>query len=117
MEDLGFYAIALDGKGAPCRIFASNPGHLLFTGLPSPERAQRVTERLLSSRLNSGWGIRTLASGETRYNPMSYHNGSVWPHDTAICALGLSNYGDREGVVRLTAGLFEAAVQLEMRFA
>jgi glycogen debranching enzyme len=115
MEDLGFYAIALDGDGAPCRVCASNPGHLLFTGLPSPERARRVADHLLSPGFCSGWGIRTLATGQPRYNPMSYHNGSVWPHDTAICALGLAHYGDREGAVRLTAGLFEAAVQLDMR--
>jgi glycogen debranching enzyme len=115
MDDLGFYAIALDGEGAPCRVCASNPGHLLFTGLPSPERARRVAEHLLSPSFCSGWGVRTLAKGQPRYNPMSYHNGSVWPHDTAICALGLARYGEREGVVRLTAGMFEAAVQLDMR--
>jgi len=115
MDDLGFYAIALDGEGAPCRVCASNPGHLLFSGLPSPARARRVADQLLSPSFCSGWGVRTLATGQPRYNPMSYHNGSVWPHDTAICALGLARYGDREGVVRLTAGLFEAAVQLDMR--
>jgi glycogen debranching enzyme len=115
MEDLGFYAIALDGDGAPCRVRASNPGHLLFSGLPSPKRARRVIEQLLAPSLCSGWGIRTLGTGQARYNPMSYHNGSVWPHDTAICALGMSRYGEREGVVRLTAAMFEAASLLEMR--
>jgi glycogen debranching enzyme len=115
MEDQGFYGIALDGAGELCRVRASNPGHLLFTGLPSPERAARVAETLLSPAFASGWGVRTLATGQARYNPMSYHNGSVWPHDTALCAMGLSRYGEREGVARLTSGLFEAAVQMEMR--
>jgi len=115
MEDQGFYGIALDGDGALCRVRASNPGHLLFCGLPSPERARRVADQLLSPGFNSGWGVRTLATGQARYNPMSYHNGSVWPHDTAICAAGLSRYGERDGVVRLTACMFEAAAELEMR--
>jgi glycogen debranching enzyme len=75
----------------------------------------RVADQLLASPFNSGWGIRTLAAGETRFNPMSYHNGSVWPHDTALCAAGLSRYGARDGVVRLMSGAFEAAVQTDMR--
>jgi glycogen debranching enzyme len=115
MEDIGFYAIAIDGEGEPCRVRASNPGHLLWAGLPTPDRAQAVTDHLLSSDFFSGWGVRTLALGEPRYNPMSYHNGSVWPHDTAICAMGLSRYGERDGVVQLAAGLFETAVSFEMR--
>src|SRR4051794_37449838 len=115
VEELGYYAMALDGAGRPCRVRGSNAGHLLFAGLPSAERAERVAAQLLAPPLNSGWGIRTLAAGERRYNPMSYHNGSVWPHDTAICAAGLSRYGVRDGVVRLAAGLFEAAVQTGMR--
>lgn len=115
MEDAGFYGIALDGEGQLCRVRASNPGHLLFCGLPSPDRAMRVAEALLSPQFSSGWGVRTLATGQARFNPMSYHNGSVWPHDTALCALGLSRYGEREGAIRLTAALFEAAVQMDMR--
>ncbi|MDB5493222.1 MAG: Amylo-alpha6-glucosidase, partial [Phenylobacterium sp.] len=115
MEEHGFYGIALDGDGELCRIKASNPGHLLFCGLPSPERARRVGEALLSPDFASGWGVRTLATGQVRYNPMSYHNGSVWPHDTALCAMGLSRYGEREGVARLTSVLFETAAELEMR--
>ena len=115
MEDQGFYGIALDGRGELCRVRASNPGHLLFTGLPSPERAARVVEQLLSGSFYSGWGLRTLARDQPRFNPMSYHNGSVWPHDTALTALGLSHYGERAGVVKLTAALFEAAAQLDMR--
>src|SRR5437868_4245832 len=101
IEDMGFYALARDGDGKPCRVRGSNPGHLLFTGLASRKRARRVAEQLLSPALNSGWGIRTLAHGEARYNPMSYHNGSVWPHDGAICTSGIARYGDRDGVVKM----------------
>ena len=115
IEEMGFYALALDGQGKPCRVRGSNVGHLLFTGLPTPARAERVIAQLLASPFHSGWGIRTLASGETRFNPMSYHNGSVWPHDTALCTAGLANYGAREGVVRLVSGMFEAGVKFDMR--
>ncbi|HTT85531.1 MAG TPA: glycogen debranching N-terminal domain-containing protein [Rhizomicrobium sp.] len=115
MEDLSYYAIARDGEGRPCRVRASNPGHLLFTGLPARRRARHVANQLLSPALNSGWGIRTLAAGTARYNPMSYHNGSVWPHDVALCAAGLGRYGDRDSVVRLLGAAFEAAIRFEMR--
>lgn len=115
MEDKGFYAMAVDGHGKPCRVRGSNPGHLLFCGLPSPERAAKVADTLLSAAFNNGFGVRTLAEGEPRFNPMSYHNGSVWPHDTAICAMGLARYGHRDGVVRMTSGLFETAAHYEMR--
>lgn len=109
MHDRGFYAIALDGGGDPCRVLASNGGQLLFTGLPSAERADRVIDTLLSSIFNDGWGIRTLAYGEAHYNPMSYHNGSVWPHDTALCAAGMARYGHRQAVAQLLGELFDAA--------
>jgi glycogen debranching enzyme len=115
IEEEGFYAIAIDGQGELCRVLASNPGHLLFTGLVAPQRARRVAERLLRRDFALGWGVRTLAYGEARFNPMSYHNGSVWPHDTALCAMGLSRYGERDGVVALTAALFETAASFEMR--
>ena len=115
MADRGFYGIALDGQNELCRVEGSNPGHLLFTGLPRADRAEKVAQRLFSSGFFSGWGLRTLATDQPRFNPMSYHNGSVWPHDTALAALGLSYYGERTGVVKLTAALFEAATQLEMR--
>ena len=115
IEEYGTYAIALDGEGAQCRVRASNAGHLLFVGLPSPERAKRVAEQLLSSAFNSGWGLRTLAEDEAPFNPMSYHNGSIWPHDTAICAVGLSAYEERDSVVRLMSATFEAAVHFNMR--
>jgi glycogen debranching enzyme len=114
MDDLQFYAIALDGEDELCRVRASNAGHLLYFGLPGPERAARVAEQLMSPRFNSGWGIRTLAAGETRFNPMSYHNGAVWPHDTALAAAGIARYGDRSAIVRLLSQMFEAAVHFEM---
>jgi glycogen debranching enzyme len=115
MHEKGLYALALDGNGRPCRVRTSNSGQLLFTGLPSPERARSVIDHLLTAPFNSGWGIRTLAQGEVRYNPMSYHNGSVWPHDTALCALGMARYGERGGVVGILDEMFEAAVRFDMR--
>lgn len=115
MEEAGFYGLAIDGEGALCRIRASNAGHLLFVGLPAPERAARVAAQLLSGPFDSGWGLRTLAPGQAHFNPMSYHNGSVWPHDTALSAAGLARYGERDGVVRLLGEMFEAAVHFGMR--
>ncbi|TXL81628.1 amylo-alpha-1,6-glucosidase [Vineibacter terrae] len=115
MPELGFYGLATDGHGELCRVRASNAGHLLFVGLPSDDRAARVAEQLMSAPFNTGWGVRTLAHGAARFNPMSYHNGSVWPHDTAICAAGLARYGHRRGVVRLLSEAFEAAVHFGMR--
>ena len=115
MEDEGFYGIAIDGAGQLCRPLASNAGHLLFAGLPTPERAERVRQRLLSSDFLTGWGLRTLSSGAVRFNPMSYHNGSVWPHDTAICAAGLSRYGYRDGALAVLDSLFQAATHFDMR--
>ena len=115
MEEQGHYALAIDGDGLPCEVKASNAGHLLYVGLPSRERAARLAEQLLAGSLYTGWGIRTLAETELPFNPMSYHNGSIWPHDTAICAAGLARYGDRDNVVKLMSGTFEAAVHFSMR--
>jgi glycogen debranching enzyme len=115
LEDLQFYALALDGRGQPCRVRASNVGHLLYTGLPSRERGQAVARQLLSRAFNAGWGIRTLPPEAARFNPMSYHNGSVWPHDVVLCAAGLARYGERDGLVRLMSGMFEAATHFGMR--
>ena len=109
MEDAGFYGIAIDGDGALCTPQASNVGHLLFSGLPSADRGARVTRRLLSDDFNSGWGLRTLASGTARFNPMSYHNGSVWPHDTSICVAGMARYGERRGAARVMGDLYKAS--------
>lgn len=115
MEDEDFYAIAIDGEGEPCRAIGSNAGHLLFTRLPAPDRAERVIRRLLTGEFRSGWGLRTLALGQARYNPMSYHNGSVWPHDTAIAAAGMARYGEREAVGLLLGELYAAASHFHMR--
>ncbi|HEX7082305.1 MAG TPA: amylo-alpha-1,6-glucosidase [Gammaproteobacteria bacterium] len=114
-DDLGTYAIALDGRKRPCRISSSNAGHVLYAGLATPERARRTAARLMGKDSFSGWGIRTLSRGEVRFNPMSYHNGSVWPHDTAIAAAGLARYGLRMHAARLLHGLFDATLALDER--
>jgi glycogen debranching enzyme len=115
IEPMKFYAIALDGDGTPCQVRASNAGHLLYCGVPDPQRAALVAAELLSERFATGWGIRTLAEGEARYNPMSYHNGAIWPHDTALCAAGIARYLGRRPLVQILSGLFEAATQFTMR--
>jgi glycogen debranching enzyme len=115
LEDLQFYALALDGNRQPCRVRASNAGHLLFTGLPSPERGAAVAHQLLSGAFDSGWGVRTLATNMARFNPMSYHNGSVWPHDVALCAAGVARYGERDGAMRLLDEMFESAAYFGLR--
>lgn len=114
-EDQQFYAMALDGRGRPSRVRSSNVGHLLYMGLPKLERGRAMVAPFLSSAFNSGWGIRTLPPDAARFNPMSYHNGSVWPHDSVLCAAGLARYGERDGVVRLVNGMFEAASAFGMR--
>ncbi len=113
--DLGTYALALDGNGEPCRVRASNAGHLLMTGIASPARAASVVVELLQSRFYTGWGIRTLASNESRYNPMSYHNGSVWPHDNALIALGIGAAGYRREAMRIMNGLFDASLYIDLK--
>lgn len=107
--ELGTYCLALDGKKNPCRVRSSNAGHCLFTGLALPERAERLKEDLLSSEMFCGWGIRTLASNEQRYNPISYHNGSVWPHDNSLIAAGLSRYGFFEAADQILHGTLALA--------
>jgi glycogen debranching enzyme len=113
LPDEAFYAEALDGDGRPCGVITSNPGHLLWTGLVSPSRAQIVARRLMADDMFTGWGIRTLSSRERLYNPMSYHNGSVWPHDTALAAVGMRRYRFTEPFLTLATALFEAALQFE----
>lgn len=114
-DDLGTYALALDGAGEACRVRASNAGHCLFAGIAAPDRARSVGRVLLGPELFSGWGVRTLADGERRYNPMSYHNGSVWPHDNALIALGLARYGMRDEASRLLDACFDASRFIELR--
>ena len=92
-NDLGMYALALDGHKQPCKVRTSNAGHCLFTGIASSERARRVAETLMAEDFFTGWGIRTVATTEARYNPLSYHNGSVWPHDNSVIASGMAKFG------------------------
>jgi glycogen debranching enzyme len=114
-DDLSTYALALDGAKQPCRVVASNAGHALLTGIADPERAHRVAQTLLGASCFSGWGVRTVARSAARYNPMSYHNGSVWPHDNAIIALGLARYGQKSQILKIFQGLFEAAGYMDLR--
>lgn len=114
-EELGTYIIALDGDKKPCRVVSSNAGHALFTGIADPEKARRVADSLLSEELFSGWGIRTIGAKEARYNPMSYHNGSVWPHDNALTAMGLASYGFLEHFEKVFAGIFDASLHMELQ--
>lgn len=114
-EELACYALALDGEGRACRVRSSNAGHLLLTGLADPERARRTAHTLLGEMMFTGWGVRTLATGEARYNPMSYHNGSVWPHDNALFAAGLARYGLREEALRMMDALFDLSQAVDLR--
>lgn len=114
LDDLGTYAMALDGEKQPTRVLTSNPGHCLASGIALDSRARRVAATLLGDASFSGWGVRTVAAGEPRYNPMSYHDGSVWPHDTAMVALGLGAVGDRDGAARIFGGLFDAARHFDL---
>jgi glycogen debranching enzyme len=113
--DIETYALALDGQKKPCRVRTSNAGQVLFTGIADPERAALVARGLLRPNMFSGWGIRTVAQGEARYNPMSYHNGSIWPHDNALIALGLARYGLKQPIETLFQGLFHAGTYMEHR--
>jgi glycogen debranching enzyme len=114
-EELGTYALALDGAKRPCKVRTSNAGQLLFTGIVRTDRARRVAADLMSHKFFSGWGIRTVARGEARYNPMSYHDGSIWPHDNALIALGFARYGLKHSVAHLFKGLFDAASYMDLR--
>src|SRR5262249_27086635 len=113
--DLGTYALALDGAKRPCRVRSSNAGQVLFTGICAPERAAEIAHDLMRPHFFSGWGIRTIAQGEARYNPMSYHNGSIWPHDNALIALGLARYGLKRAVEQVFQGLFDTASYMDLR--
>ena len=113
-DDLGSYAPALDGDKRPLLVKSSSAGHCLFGGIASSEKAARVARDLMSSEFFSGWGIRTLAAGEPSFNPMSYHNGSVWPHDNALIAYGASRYGLKDFAVRVLTALFAAGSYFEL---
>jgi glycogen debranching enzyme len=113
-DDLGLYAIALDAGKRPCRVRSSNPGHCLFSGIAAPPRARRVAEALLSQSSFTGWGVRTVAAGESRYNPMSYHDGSVWPHDNAIVAAGFARYGLTSDAARICGAMFDLSRAVDL---
>jgi glycogen debranching enzyme len=113
-DDLGTYAIALDRDKRPCRIRSSKPGHCLFAGLASPERARRLSHTIMNDESFGGWGIRTVASRQARYNPMSYHNGSVWPHDNAIVAAGLARYGFTAEASRILGAMFDLSQTVDL---
>jgi glycogen debranching enzyme len=113
-DRLGLYGLALDGDKRLCRIRASNAGHCLLTGIASEERAARIATTLTEEPFFSGWGVRTVAAGEARYNPMSYHNGSIWPHDNALIAAGCARYGFKREAARILAGLFDASLFFDL---
>jgi glycogen debranching enzyme len=114
-EAIGTYALALDGDKRPCDVRSSNAGQLLFTGICRPERAARIAQQLFGRDFFSGWGVRTLGAREKRFNPTSYHNGSVWPHDNALIALGLAEYGHCAEALALSAALIDAAAHMHLR--
>ncbi len=113
-EELSFYGMALDGNKKLCRVKTSNAGHLLFSNAAKPSRAKRIAKLLFERAFFSGWGIRTVSSDEVQYNPLSYHNGSIWPHDNAIIAYGLAKYGFKEEALRILKGLFEASTFFDL---
>jgi glycogen debranching enzyme len=113
-EELSTYALALDGKKRPCRVRASNAGHCLFSGIATQDRAEHTAQTLLGEDFFSGWGIRTVAASEVRYNPMSYHNGSIWPFDNSIITAGLSRYRLKDLAIKVLAGLFDAVLFLDL---
>lgn len=114
-EELSVFALALDGAKQPCSVRASNTGHCLFSGIASDQQTRAMTNCLLSEDLFSGWGIRTLAPEEKRYNPMSYHNGSVWPHDNAVIAYGALRQQRKELALRILSGLLDLSTQLNLQ--
>ena len=113
-ERLGTYVLALDGAKRPCEVRASNAGHLLWSGIVDPSRAARVADVLFSPTSFTGWGMRTLDATAARFNPISYHNGSVWPHDNALIAMGLARYGFKRAAARLLSTLFEASHHFDL---
>lgn len=113
-EDLSTFALALDGEGRPCRVRSSNAGQCLWTGIVDERRVPAITQTLMSGSGFSGWGVRTLAEGEPRYNPLAYHNGSVWPHDTSIVCMGLSRYGEKAAALAILSGMFDAARKFDL---
>ncbi|MBV8476481.1 MAG: amylo-alpha-1,6-glucosidase, partial [Acidobacteria bacterium] len=113
-DEISMFAMALDGDKHQCRIHSSNAGQCLFSGIASPAHAHRTMDSLLSPGFFSGWGIRTIATGESRYNPMSYHNGSVWPHDNAMIAFGATSSRDKDLALKIMSGLLDLSIFVEL---
>lgn len=113
-NDLSFYALALDGLKQPCRVKTSNAGHCLWSGIADQRHGMRTAKTLMDEDFFNGWGVRTVAASEIRYNPMAYHNGSVWPHDNALIAAGMAAYGYKQGALKILSGLFDASLFLEL---
>ena len=109
LPELGWYALGLDGEKRPIDALASNMGHLLWSGIVPPERVAAVAERLTSGPLWSGWGVRTLAADEVAFDPLEYHNGTVWPHDNSLIAFGLARSGCTQQAQLLTRALLDCA--------
>jgi glycogen debranching enzyme len=114
-EPISTYALALDGEKRQCQVRASNAGHCLYSGIVGAKQARMVADTLMTEESFSGWGVRTIAASESRFNPMSYHNGSIWPHDNALIAAGLARYGFKEYALQILSGLFEASLFVEYR--
>lgn len=113
-EEKQVFVLALDGDKKPCRVVSSNAGHALFSGIAKAEHAEKLSRVLLGETMFSGWGIRTLATDAKRYNPMSYHNGSIWPHDNAMIAFGLAQYGYKNEVNKITSAIFDTAMAVDL---
>ncbi|MGK5741092.1 amylo-alpha-1,6-glucosidase [Micromonospora sp. URMC 103] len=111
----GYYAIGLDGDGRPIDSMTSNMGHLLWSGIAPPERAELVADQLMSGEMFSGWGVRTLSTVDRGYNPIGYHLGTVWPHDNALIAAGLARYGRHDDAFRIVEAMLEASSYSEHR--
>jgi len=115
VEDGEYFALALDQDGNQVDSLTSNNGHLLWSGIVEKTKAKAVARHLMGSRMFSGWGVRTLAEGEGRYNPIGYHVGTVWPFDCSFIAWGLRRYGFKEEAARIAAGILDAAEFFEGR--
>ena len=114
-DELGMFVLALDGEKKQCRVGTSNAGQCLFSGIATDAQFRSISDALLSPAFFSGWGVRTLVSGERRYNPMSYHNGSMWPHDNALVALGSLRRGEKDLALQITSGMFDLSSEVMFR--
>lgn len=115
LQDVSYFALALDGQKKPVRTQTSNPGQLLWSGIVDDDKVDAVAGHLMDGALFSGWGVRTLASGQAAYNPLGYHNGTVWPHDNALIAAGLARYGRHEEAGRIAYATLQAACAFDYR--